>query len=41
MKHPDITVVSIQVSQQAAVQGLLNCLIKEFALPMGVAGYAG
>ncbi|ECI4647164.1 IucA/IucC family siderophore biosynthesis protein [Salmonella enterica subsp. salamae] len=40
MKHPDIAVVSVQVSQQAAVQGLLNCLIKEFALPMGVAEYA-
>ncbi|CDG17661.1 IucA/IucC family protein [Xenorhabdus doucetiae] len=39
MKHPDIAVVSARISQQVALHGLLNCLIKEFALPLGAAEY--
>lgn len=39
MKQSAITVVATRGSQQITLPGLLNCLIRQFALPSGVAEY--
>lgn len=38
-KRSDIAVFSTWSSQKATVQGLLNCLVREFALPLGAVEY--
>ncbi|EBK1959835.1 hypothetical protein LZ92_23875 [Salmonella enterica] len=38
-KRSDIAVLSTRSSQKATVQGLLNCLVREFALPLGAVEY--
>ncbi|WP_244200943.1 hypothetical protein [Lonsdalea britannica] len=40
MNNLDHAVLSRMIGEKAAVHGLLNCLIKEFAIPEGHARYA-
>ena len=40
MNHPDRSVLSNMVSELATTRALLNCLIKEFALPENCLSYS-